>query len=339
MKLIVEAPVAAGLLRSERSETIMVACLVVRERFGINERGLLALPDEMSQAAIRVDAVDRLEFGELPPDEIPPRTGTDVMVLGDAVCPAPTIATRVEVHVGEYHLALDVFGDRVWEGAGGALMPSNPTPFSSMPITYANAFGGAAEGEYGPIPWYMNPTGKGYFIKSGEAKGKALPNVELAASRIKAWDDKPPPAGLAPYPAIWGLKWERYLEVKGDQEDVEIHPERGMYDRAHPLLTGKNVVPGPMKILGMSTRPMLFDVPECAVDVVITVGPTEVTRSLELEEILVDTRQATVEFAWRKMFRYEFVPHQRRQARVIQRKTPPGRPTSAFTAGPNATAR
>ena len=33
MKLIVEAPVTAGLLRSERDENTLVACLVVRERF------------------------------------------------------------------------------------------------------------------------------------------------------------------------------------------------------------------------------------------------------------------------------------------------------------------
>lgn len=331
MKLIVDAPVTAGLLRSERDENTLVACLVVRERFGIDERGLTTLPDDKPRPQIRLDAVDHAEFGELPPDEIPPRTGTDVIVLGDAVCPEPTIATRVEVHVGEYDLALDVLGDRVWEGPASALMPSNPTPFSTMPLTYARAFGGSAAGEYGPIPWYMNPSGKGYYLQNSEAKGKPLPNVELAKNRIKAWDDKPPPAGLAPYPAIWGLKWEKYLEVKGDQEDVEIHPERGMYDRAHPMLTGKNIAPGPMKILGMSKKPMLFDVPECAVDVVITVGPKEVTRSLELEEILVDTRAGTVELAWRKMFRYPFIAHQKRQARVVQRKTSSGRPLSAFT--------
>ena len=57
----------------------------------------------------------------------------------------------------------------------------------------------------------------------------------------------------------------------------------------------------------------------------------QITRSLELEEILVDTRAGTLELAWRKMFRYPFIAHQKRQARVIQRKTSRGRPLSAFT--------
>lgn len=320
MKLFIDAPVAAGLIRTEREDDVLLAALVVRRRYGIGDAGLVDPPANKPPAAIRYEAVDNGEYGELPPDEVAPRTGTDVIVLGDAVCPEPRIATRVEVKVGAYQVALDVFGDRVWDGVLGALLPSDPKPFVRMPITYNNAYGGSSDfSEYGPTPWYMNPVGKGYYLKASEAKGAPLCNIEAPSAHVKAWDDRPPPMGFCPYPAMWGLKWEKFVEVLPDQEQIEVYPERGMYDRAHPLLAGKPVEPGPMRIAGMSAKPLAFDIPPCPVAAEITVGQTTATRDLTLEEILVDLRESVVDLTWRKMFRYNFVRHEKRETRVIPR--------------------
>ena len=320
MRLIVEAPVSAGLLRTDRDDDVMLAALVVRKRFVLGDDRLDALPEPKEPPGwIRYDAIDRGEYGELPADEIPPRTGTDVIVLGNAVSREPVIATRVAVEVGEYKVDLDVFGDRIWETAIGALVPSDPIPFSSMPLTYANAFGGATEGEYGPIPYYMNPSGKGYYIRASEAKGKPLPNVEASGTHIRAWDDRPPPAGFAPYPSTWGLKWEKFVEVDPEREEINVHPERGMYDRAHPALSGKRVDPGPMRIAGMSPRSIQFDVPACPVEAHITVSGQTVVKELSLEEILVDIPARQVDLTWRKMFRYRFVKYDRRETRVVEK--------------------
>ncbi len=320
MKLFVDAPVAAGLIRTERSEDVLLAALVVRRRYGIGEGALVDPPADKPPAAIRYEAVDNGEYGELPPDEVAPRTGTDVMVLGDAVCPEPRIATRVEVKVGAYHLPIDVFGDRVWETLPGGLLPSEPKPFVRMPITYQNAYGGSSDfSEYGPTPWYKNPVGKGYYLKAAEAKGAPLPNVESPDSHIKVWDDRPAPVGLGPYPAMWGLKWEKYVELLPEQEKIDVHPDRGLYDRAHPLLSGRPVEPGPMRIVGMSVKPIQFDIPPCPVAAEITVGQTSALRDLVLEEILVDLRENVVDLTWRKMFRYNFVRHERRETRVVPR--------------------
>ena len=321
MRLLVEAPVCAGLLRTERDDDILLAALVVRKRFTIGPQGGLAEPQpEAAQAAIRYEALPLGVYGELPPGEIPPRTGTDVIVLGDAICAEPTIATRVEVRVGDYAVDLDVFGERRWESVLGALVPSDPAPFVRMPITYKNAYGGSSStSEYGPTPWFKNPVGKGYYLHASEAKGAALPNVESPSHKIQRWDDRPPPAGLAPYPAQWGLRWEQFIEVLPESEKIDVHPDRGMYDRAHPWLAGKPVTGGPMRVAGMSPSPVTFELPPCPVEAHIQVGATKATRDLELEEILVDMRELVVDLTWRKMFRYPFIKHERREVRVVPR--------------------
>jgi hypothetical protein len=109
-----------------------------------------------------------------------------------------------------------------------------------------------------------------------------------------------------------------------DQEQIDIHPDRGLYDRAHPLLAGKPVEPGPMRITGMSVKPIGFDIPSCPVEAQVTVGKTSMTRDLTLEEIIVDLRDgapegAVVDLTWRKMFRYRFIKHERRETRVVPR--------------------
>lgn len=74
-----------------------------------------------------------------------------------------------------------------------------------------------------------------------------------------------------------------------------------------------------MRIAGMSLKPILFDVPPCPVAAEITIGQTNATRDLVLEEILVDLRENVVDLTWRKMFRYNFVRHERRETRVVPR--------------------
>ncbi len=326
MKLFVDAPsIAAALLRTERDEHTMLGALVVRKRFGLREGGGLGpVPEGKPPAEIRYETVGYGDYGEMAVDEIPPRNGTDVIVIGDAVPPEKVVATRVEVEVGPYHVAIDVLGDRVWESVLGALVASSPKPFTRMPITYAHAYGGASSvSEYGPIPWFKNPRGKGYYIKSSEAKDGPLPNLESPNARIKQWDDRPDPVGLAPYPAEWGLKWEKYIEPIPEKEDIEIHPDRGMYDRAHPLLTGKPVPPGPMRIRGMGPKLVQFEIPPCPVEARIGVGATSAVRDLELEEVLVDLREGLVDLTWRKMFRYNLVAYERRETFVVEKGKKP----------------
>jgi hypothetical protein len=365
MRFINETSASAGLLRTERPGDVMAAALVVRRRFVLSEGrlversevrggsiplepGLDAPPPEraapvkelseqpVSIGGLRKEVVDLGAWGELEPDELTPRVGTDVLVIGHAICPEPRIASRVELRFGPYELALDVFGDRVWEGPPGALMPSAPEPFERLPLSYARAYGGCASGDYGPVPYHKNPLGRGYHLRSGEARGKPLPNVELAGAHVSSWDDRPDPVGLAPYPALWGLRTERTVRVLEAEERVEIHPEGGMFDRAHPLLSGKLAEPGPFTLTGMTpTGALRFEVPPCPYAAEISLGADVFRRDLQLEELLVDLRpldrggEPVVELSYRKMFRYPYLRQQRRELRLV----PLGVPAKTISEG------
>lgn len=329
MKLLVDAPVSAALLRTDRGvgslaegypETdIIAAALIVRQRFRLEGSELRLEAPVSPEDHLRYETIDKGEYGQIRPDDIAPRTGTDVILIGDAVVNEPAIAAHVGVKVGPYEVNLDIFGDRVWEGSLGALVPSAPAPFTRMPLTYARAYGGSAPTEYGALAWYRNPVGRGYFLRAADAKGGSLPNIE-GRPHIRAWDDRPDPQGVAPYPVQWGLRWEKFVEVLPEEEQIEIHPDRGMFDRAHPALSGERVEPGPMFVVGMTERALRFDVPECPVEALISIAGAESARSLDLEEILVDLRESYVELTWRTMFRYPLYANQAREARVVPRR-------------------
>jgi hypothetical protein len=320
MRFFNDTPAAAGLLRSERPDSVMAAALVARRRLAVRAGALVELPPAEGQSGPRVEEVRLGDYGVLEVDELPPRTGTDVIVLGDAVSRTPTIATRVAVLVGPYDVQLDVFGDRVWEGLAAALIPSSPVPFKRMPLTWARAFGGSAQGEYGPIPHYKNPEGRGYYLSPAEAKGQPLPNVERAGVvPIKAWDDRPDPAGLGPYPSGWGLRTEKTIKVDREAEKVDVDFEGGYFDRAHPDLSGKRVTGGKLVVRGMTDAGVLeIDLPDCPYAAHVELGGQSFQRPLELEEILLDLRaEPVLELGYRKMFRYPFIPHQRRVTRLV----------------------
>lgn len=332
MKLVVDAPVSAVLLRVARGvqrlaegypeAEVIAAAIVVRQRFAWTGDALQAIEPSRVDEYARLGAVDEGDYGELLPDEIAPRSGTDVIVLGDAVAREPVVATRVEVKVGPYHAKLDVFGDRVWESGVGGLMPSKPEPFTRMPITLGRAFGGPAPGDYGPVPWHENPAGKGFLLRKRDAEGAALPNVE-STLHITSWDDRPEVAGVGPYPAHWGLKRKHWADaqppVGSEPPTIVLRPERGLFDRAHPSLAGQRVEPGPMTIAGMTDRVWTFDVPACPVTSVVSIGGGDTERPFELEEILVDVRGEArrVDVAWRAMFRYPLYERQERSVRVL----------------------
>lgn len=117
----------------------------------------------------------------------------EVLVAGNAIPPRgePAPATRVALHFdgpdGEaIEKELYVIGDRTW----GLIGPSDPAPFTEMPVTFERAFGG--EG-FAP-----NPVGRG--VKPVIADGKKvhpLPNVEDPTALLTSSSQKPAPVGFA----------------------------------------------------------------------------------------------------------------------------------------------
>ncbi len=130
------------------------------------------------------------ELGTVPLDEVLPKQRAEVLVCGRAYPPGgrPQIACQVRVRLGTVDKTLRVVGDRHWERGA----PSAAQPFTEMPITYAQAFGGA--------DFALNPLGKGAApVNTPAGPVHPLPNVEDPRQLVQTLKDKPAPAGLLPY--------------------------------------------------------------------------------------------------------------------------------------------
>lgn len=99
--------------------------------------------------------------------------------------PAPVV--HVHFRAGNLSKTLAVSGDR---RARILRSPTDPEPFTQMPLTYEHAFGGAA--------YKKNPLGKGRdpIIGPDGEKIHPLPNIETPDGGVQ-------PAGFAPIPSTW----------------------------------------------------------------------------------------------------------------------------------------
>ncbi|WP_437502131.1 DUF2169 domain-containing protein [Sorangium sp. So ce1099] len=127
-------------------------------------------------------------------DEFNPKTRGELLVTGRCYPPGRVArpASSVRVKLGSIDKSLYVIGDRTW----GLLGMSDPAPFTEMPVTWRNAFGG--EG------FARNPLGKGHGDKSA-----ALPNIESPRHLIRARGDRPAPAGLDGYDVTWPQRFSK----------------------------------------------------------------------------------------------------------------------------------
>lgn len=303
------------------SDQVMHSVLVLAGRYPITPRRELGDPSEIVQrTTLEPDGPDDPAYGILLEPGSFPRAGTDVIVLGDAVAPTAAVRAAVRIRVGSYDLRLDVIGDRVWTRSWGRLVPSPPESFGRMPIVWGRAFGGAAKGAYGPVPFAANPLGRGYYLTEDEAEGKPLPNIEDPDHPVERWSDQPRPVGCGPYPSNWWLRLGRYVKIDPAAEAVRVQPEVGIFDRAHPHLSGQRVDGGEIVIEGMhASGRIVLAIPRCPAVVDIQVGDRGGTRELTLDEIVVDLHRGYVDFTWRKGFTYRFKPHATRVTKVRTR--------------------
>jgi len=126
------------------------------------------------------EAFENMEDNPLP-DMGMPKPQAEYIVSGSYYSPQhkDVTAGEVKVKVGDKEKQLFVFGVREWEMG----VPTDAEPFSSMPLTYSNAYGGS---EYA-----SNPDGMGYL-------DSLLPHIENPDQLLTSNKQKSEPAGLTP---------------------------------------------------------------------------------------------------------------------------------------------
>jgi hypothetical protein len=143
-------------------------------------------------------------------DYAPRKPRCDVLLHGSAYAPGGKPATRVRVslQVGPISKSIDVVGNRVWKKRLFFIRPTRPEPFTVMPISYDNAFGGVDnthKKEKKHCAYLQNPVGIGFHSnrKIQFVRDQPLPNTEEPGKRIKKPHGKYNPMAFGPIGRSW----------------------------------------------------------------------------------------------------------------------------------------
>jgi len=130
-----------------------------------------------------------------------PKPNGEVLLYANYYSPEgkPVTAGRAVMQCGLVDKELAVIGDRYWRVLIG---PSEPEPFTTMPLSYAYAYGGKK--------YDKNTVGKG--MESVDVFGEQrvpLPNIENPDKLMTSEGQRPDPAGFAPLDIMWQQRQER----------------------------------------------------------------------------------------------------------------------------------
>ena len=142
----------------------------------------------------------------------------DVIVNGCAYAPQrrPATAVVVELHAGEIHKKLTVYGDR--HRSLKSFFFSKPEPFVRMPIIYERAYGGIDDRDANPRKhkvYRQNPVGLGFRgVRCHDSTIQTdFPNIEYTSERPRS--ARSTPAGFG----IIGRGWSPRLEFAGTYDE------------------------------------------------------------------------------------------------------------------------
>jgi hypothetical protein len=195
--------------------------VVVKGTFRIpTEQGAaLKLHDE--QAPLVMSDVFHGEPGLSAPkyevDFAPRKHRCEVLLNGSAYAPGGKPAERITVgmRIGSWSKSFAVVGDRYWYSAGG-VHATSPTPFTTMPISYDRAFGGADlrhEDSARHAAFMPNPSGRGFHkhMIPEWLHGSRLPNTEELKQAVTEPDGNYRPMAFGPL----GRHWEPRYKYAG----------------------------------------------------------------------------------------------------------------------------
>jgi uncharacterized protein YjbI with pentapeptide repeats len=158
--------------------------------------GLLIFPFEAPTHLDQETSLWKLagkELGETPLDLLLPKARGEVLVTGKGYTRGgPRPACSVRVQIGSVDKTLWVVGNRRWKLG----VATDPEPFTEMPVSWQNAYGGAGFAD--------NPVGKGFSSIMGPAgEVHPLPNVEHPKHLVRSPKDRPAPSGFGAYDISW----------------------------------------------------------------------------------------------------------------------------------------
>ncbi len=150
----------------------------------------------------------------------------DVLLNGAAHARAGQPAERISVGllVGTWRKSFVVWGNREWRGSGVGYTPSDPQPFTRLPISYNDAFGGTDERMRDPAQvrsYLPNPVGRGWHhhIHRELVIGAPVSNTEDINDPVRDPGGRYQPMAFGPI----GRGWPSRIRYAGtyDQEWID----------------------------------------------------------------------------------------------------------------------
>ncbi|MCA9710413.1 MAG: DUF2169 domain-containing protein [Myxococcales bacterium] len=296
MKLDNESTFDAKVQVADLMKDELRGAVIVKSTFDIHPDGRLTVSEEPMPLVL-----DRLEtpFGEFHGELFFRKQGADVCLLGSVRRKTPVTQARLRVVVGDRVDELVVWGDRFWlpRVHGPGLEPSDPHPFTELPLSYHYAYGGRSEYNGMEVALADNPVGRGYYVEQDQAEKNRLPNIEPAEGPpVRQWSDKGSIAGWGPYPMYWGLRAQSSVDIDEDRAMVsKIHPR--LFNHAHPRLCVPELRPGqPIQVYGMREHPFELRVPELPVQVDLQLGQSTTPLDAPIDGVFawVDAKKLVV---------------------------------------------
>ncbi len=201
---------------ADGSEVLVVAA---RATFTVGDDCRLSVADEQEPVRLVPEFFgdERVSALRYDGDMIVETNGTDIVVHGSAWVPGGREATTVDAQltVDGWERRIRIVGDRRWRPGLRGLVPDEPRPFCTMPVTWERAWGGTSAD--GTQRDERNPIGCGAFA----AVGGPVPNVEAPDRPIRTASERHGPVGIGPIPVQWDPR----------RADTGTHDERWLAER------------------------------------------------------------------------------------------------------------
>jgi len=211
MELLNATKMAAGYTMGLRPDGRELIVVVVKGTFTIPGPG-----EEPKLAEEQVPLVDADVFTGEPgfsaplyeTDYAPFKPRCDVLLNGSAYAPGgkPTQRVTVSLRVGSMTKSFDVVGNHKWSAGLLYFAPGAIEPFTQMPISYDNAYGGVDKANPDKPQFYVaNPAGVGYHVDTSAKamNDKPLPNTQESGKAITAPNGKYRPMAFGPVGRSW----------------------------------------------------------------------------------------------------------------------------------------
>lgn len=250
MELLNATKMQAGYTMGMKPDGRELLVVVVKGTFAVPERW----DDKPRLAAKQVPLIMADTFSGEPglstpvyeSDYAPYKPRCDVLLHGSAYAPRGRPAKRVTValRVGAWGKSFDVVGNRTWQFRLRGPYPTEPEPFTVLPISYGSAFGGvdrSSPDETKHHYYLPNIVGVGFHVNDSEAAilGKPLPNTEETGRPVAQPNGRYRPMAFGPvgrgwepraaYAGTYDEKWLQegfpFLPADFDQRYYQAAPE------------------------------------------------------------------------------------------------------------------